>query len=280
MHVVEASAGKAQIDRTRDARNAAGIGFDRAAASYDDDFTNKLLGRLIRQSVRRELSKFPAGAAVLELGCGTGEDAVWLAKQGYTVTAIDASAEMLRTTRAKADAAGVAVEVLHVDMRCPGSALQGRRFDAAFSNFGPLNCVTDRRGVASWLAGRLRSGAPVVAVVMGPFCPWEWAWHGLHGDLKAATRRLRGHSSAHAGGGGFIDVLYPSATRLQRETRPWFKHDRTRGIGFFLPPSDAAHVVDAAPRLFRALATLEMRLDRLPPARWFNDHYLTVLTCR
>lgn len=253
-------------------------GFDRAAASYDDDFTNKLLGRLIRRSVRRELATIADGARILELGCGTGEDAVWLAKRGYRVTAIDASIEMLRMTRAKADDANVDVDVQQVDLRCPGSALSDRQFDAAFSNFGPLNCVTDRRGVASWLSGRLVANATVVAVVMGPLCPWEWAWHALHGDLNAATRRLRGKVSAHTGGGGMIDVVYPSVRRFVREFQPWFCHQRTRGVGFFLPPSDAAHLVEAAPLLFRGLAKLESVVDRTPAARWLNDHYLTVFT--
>ena len=37
-----------------------------------------------------ELSGLPVGSA-LEAGCGTGADAVWLAQQGWDVTAVDIS---------------------------------------------------------------------------------------------------------------------------------------------------------------------------------------------
>ncbi len=47
---------------------------------------------------------------VLELGCGSGTNAVWLAQQGFTVTAIDCSERALEQARHKADAAGVSVE--------------------------------------------------------------------------------------------------------------------------------------------------------------------------
>ena len=40
---------------------------------------------------------------VLEIGCGTGEDALFLAQQGIHITATDASEEMLRITREKTE---------------------------------------------------------------------------------------------------------------------------------------------------------------------------------
>ncbi len=255
-------------------------GFDAAAPSYDRDFTNTTLGRLLREAVHTELAKLPPGSHVLELGCGTGEDATWLAERGHQVTAVDGSVAMLRVTAEKAAALNVTMHTHQVDLRRPGSALHGELHDAAFSNFGPLNCVEDRRAVAAWLAARLRPGSLVIAVVMGPLCPWEWLWHGLHGDLTAATRRLRGRSNAHVGGGGHVEVYYPSARTLRRELQPWFDHMHTRGIGVLLPPSEVAHVVDALPRLFTPLAKLERAVDRSILSRWFNDHYLSVFVRR
>lgn len=48
-------------------------------------------------------------ARALDLGCGSGRHAVWLAEQGWEVTAVDFSAEALRQGRERADAAGVKV---------------------------------------------------------------------------------------------------------------------------------------------------------------------------
>lgn len=205
---------------------------------------------------------------------------MWLAQRGHDVTAVDASAVMLEHTTRKAAAAGVTIRTVQLDLQRPGSGLVGRQFDAVLSNFGPLNCVQDRRGLAAWLAPLLAEHATVCAVVMGPLCPWEWLWHGAHLDLRAATRRLRGRVSAHTGGGGTVDVWYPSARRLRREWSPWLKPVGTRGVGVLLPTSDAGHLVHRLPRAFGALAKLERRIDATLPATLFNDHYLATFQRR
>jgi len=58
--------------------------FDSLAASYDRGFGLSPAGRLFRFRVaERVMSAAPPGARVLDIGCGTGEDAIWLAAQGY-----------------------------------------------------------------------------------------------------------------------------------------------------------------------------------------------------
>ena len=51
--------------------------------------------------------------------------------------------------------------------------LYSAAFDAAFSNFGPLNCVEDLPAVARQLHEVLRPGGVLVASVIGRVCPWE-----------------------------------------------------------------------------------------------------------
>ncbi|HEX3650002.1 MAG TPA: class I SAM-dependent methyltransferase, partial [Pseudonocardiaceae bacterium] len=54
----------------------------------------------------REIGSLQPGS-VLDLGCGEGADAVWLARQGWRVTAVDISATALERAAGHADAAGV-----------------------------------------------------------------------------------------------------------------------------------------------------------------------------
>ncbi len=61
----------------------------------------------------------------LDVGCGEGADAIWLARQGWDVTAIDISEVALRRAREAADAAGVTVEWVcgdALDARLPTSS--------------------------------------------------------------------------------------------------------------------------------------------------------------
>src|ERR1700751_5073476 len=51
----------------------------------------------------------------LAVGCGEGADAIWLAQQGWTVTAIDVSDVALRRARDAADLAGTSVEWISGD---------------------------------------------------------------------------------------------------------------------------------------------------------------------
>ncbi|MER7167461.1 class I SAM-dependent methyltransferase [Micromonospora sp. NPDC000207] len=53
-----------------------------------------------------EVTGLPPGSA-LDLGCGEGGDAIWLARQGWRVTAVDVSATALDRSAAEADRAGV-----------------------------------------------------------------------------------------------------------------------------------------------------------------------------
>jgi predicted TPR repeat methyltransferase len=107
--------------------------FDTMAADYDAAFTYSLIGERMRQAVWQRLAAhLEAGDCVLELGCGTGEDAMYLARRGVRVHATDVSAGMLSIAREKIRRAGlgqlVAVEQLNIaDLGRFGTGGQGDR---------------------------------------------------------------------------------------------------------------------------------------------------------
>ncbi len=65
--------------------------------------------------VEAELAAAPAGR-VLDLGCGQGRNAVWLASLGHDVTGVDQSDVAIDQARATAAQAGVDVEFLVADL--------------------------------------------------------------------------------------------------------------------------------------------------------------------
>jgi len=255
--------------------------FDVAAADYDRRFTATRLGRRYREVVWAELARgFQAGDRVLELGCGTGEDAVWLARRGVRVLATDSSQAMLDAARRKAAAAGV--EHLVATRQIELGALETARelsgpFDGVLSNFGALNCVPDRRPLARALAGLMTPGARALVVVMGPICPWEVVWHMVHGEAAAAFRRLRQGAPVRVADGQTVRVWYPSPRRLRKEFEPWFRPLGLTGIGCFLPPPYLEHLEDTNPGMIRRLAALEARWSRVFPLTWLADHFILAL---
>lgn len=83
--------------------------FDRIAPSYDNDFTDSLIGRLQREAVWRHLDAlFSTGDRILDLGCGTAADAIHLARRGIEVEAVDVSDRMIAEAQQKIAAEGLA----------------------------------------------------------------------------------------------------------------------------------------------------------------------------
>jgi len=73
-------------------------GYDRWSEIYDQE-ANPLIG--LEEPVVREALGDVAGLSVLDLGCGTGRHALWMAGAGASVTAIDFSEGMMEKARAK-----------------------------------------------------------------------------------------------------------------------------------------------------------------------------------
>lgn len=151
--------------------------FDAVAKSYDADFTASLIGRRQRMQVYAHLAPIlntMAGKKILELGCGTGEDAIWLARREFSVTALDASSEMIKIAVKKTEKAGLQSFITYRQLSIESleQLPKGLKFDMIFSNFGPLNCVSPPllSSLARSLWERFSPRGQFVAVIMNKFC--------------------------------------------------------------------------------------------------------------
>lgn len=82
----------------------------------------------------------------LDIGAGEGGDAVWLAKQGWDVTASDISPAALARVAAVAERGGLAVECLHADANA-NDPFGSRTFDLVSAQYASIPRTPDNRGV-------------------------------------------------------------------------------------------------------------------------------------
>lgn len=250
--------------------------FDDLAPDYDASFTSTPLGSALRALVWSRLDQVLGGARrVLEIGCGTGEDAIRLAKRGTRVFAIDASAAMVQIAADKARAQGCAdrIEVRCQSMEALGSTLTGERFDGTLSNFGALNCTADLPRVVGDVAAHLEPGARLLWVLMGRYVPWEWGWYLLRAQPQKAWRRLGAPASWRG-----LTIAYPTPGAVSRMLQPFFRVDEVRPLGFALPPSYAAAWLNRRPQVLAGLTHVEHFAQAYSPLASCADHYIIEAT--
>jgi ubiquinone/menaquinone biosynthesis C-methylase UbiE len=236
--------------------------FDQIASEYDQLWTRSAVGRLQREAVWRQIGcLFKPGYAALDLGCGTGEDALRLMQAGLRVRAIDASAEMIKIACDR----GVDAETLPIE-NC--GHLEGS-FDVVLSNFGALNCVEDLESLREPLARLVRPGGYMAICVIGRFCAWETAWALLRRQPAKAFRRWRKSVMSSLG----VRVFYPSKERLEAAFRPRFRLVRWCGIGLFIPPS---YITALSSGVLQKLDAFDRRIAHWPLLRGSSDHRLFV----
>lgn len=252
--------------------------FREEAERYDEEFGEGVIGRALRAVVWRHAeAAFPAGAHLLDLGCGTGIDAAHLARRGHRVSALDASRAMLDRARSRVSDAGVSERVSLRQLPIERVGELGEEcFDGVLSNFGALNCVADPAEVAEALAPLLRPGAPALLCLMGPIAPWEWLWYLARLRPRKAFRRLARGGVTWRG----LTVRYPSIGHVTAAFHPWFRRRAVVSVRALIPGSYAESMARRFPGVVAALDALERPVEALPPFPWLADHYLLVLERR
>ena len=96
---------------------------------------------------------------VLDVGCGTGENALELARHGHEVAGVDSSRDAIEQARAKAAARGVDVDFQVGDAH--DLAALGRRFPTVLDS-ALLHVITERERYAEQLTHVIESGGRLV----------------------------------------------------------------------------------------------------------------------
>jgi SAM-dependent methyltransferase len=220
---------------------------------------------------------FPAGSTLLDVGCGTGTEAIWLAQRGYRITAVDSSRAMLEVLCRRATAANLEISTRQLkagDLTKLADEVGDGAFDGAYSSFGALNTEPSPERSLAALSRLVRPGGRIVLSVMNRWCLAEMAVMVAGGRAGDAFRRLR-RSLTVAVGESTAEVTYPSWPQLKRALDPEFRALSVEALTLLLLPY-AWPALAAHRRTYRVLARVDRVLAPRQPFAWLGDHLLVV----
>lgn len=263
----------------RDTKDA----FDSVAADYDGARGNNDLIQDMRREMWRWLdATFSPGEHLIDLGCGTGLDALHLAGLGYRVTATDWSPMMVLRTGDRAAAQGMADRVRAINLGAHelDRLEEAGAYDGAYSNLGPLNCVPNLRDVSRECARLLKPAGKLVFTVIGRYCPWELLHYLRRGRWTRAKFRFARDVVPVGMNNHTIWTRYYAPREFYAAFESYFSLEHYRGLCVFAPPPYLTWVRDRYPRLYARLWGMDRRASGWPVIRGMGDHFLIVMKKR
>jgi SAM-dependent methyltransferase len=193
-------------------------------ARYSERDGSRWSGRANGRLVLEATGLSPGRA--LDVGCGEGADAIWLAGRGWEVSAIDISGVAIGRAREAAKLAGVAVDWVVGDVL--QTPFQARSFDLVSLQYPALPKAAGERAVRT-LCDTVRSGGLLLAV-----------YHDLT-DEHAEHMKSRGIDPADFVGADELDLLLGEDFSVEL-------HAIEPRID---PPPDTPHIADVVLRARR-----------------------------
>ncbi len=247
------------------------------ASGYDEVVGASIPAQLIRSYFhKRVLSAIRPGMQLLEIGCGTGIDAVFLAQKGIKLTSTDISPEMLKITSQKAVNENltrlITAEILDADNL---DKLDGNLYNGIISNFNALNYVKDMNKFAMNAHKILKPGAKVFFVMLNKVCLWEFYYYLLKFRPVTAFERLTAREKYFK---TWMRLYFPR--RVKKIFSEYFITNNIRGFGYLYPPDGLAEFQRKHMKFFDGIKGLEDFLCSKYPFYNFCDHYLIEMTKR
>lgn len=256
--------------------------FDGSARNYDAVFSHSEIGKAQRNRVHHYiLQKVLKGSEskrlnILEINCGTGEDAKFFFDQGHRVLATDISEKMIDKARDKYPGTSIRFQVL--DIRNLNEEPFDEPFDLIFSNFGGLNCIDhyDLKRFVEVSSTLLKTSGKMALVIMAKKCLWERFYFAVKGRFGSAFRRNTNESVMSHVDGTMVRTWYYSPKDVIKMSKPHFDPILIRPIGICIPPSYLEPFFRNRKRLLGWL----IRLERIFSRRFYSDyadHFIIVL---
>jgi len=254
--------------------------FDIAATTYDEVFTNSHIGILQRRLVYKYLEQtLPKNTAltILEINCGTGQDAIWLSNQGHNIIATDISPEMISVAKNKQPENTInTLEFRQLDINNLGQTSFEHSFDLIFSDFGGLNCLSPEQLVNFLKSAKkkLKPQGRIIGVIMPKHCLLENVYFIFKGNFKKAFRRHTINAVPANVDGTIVDTWYYNPKTIKKLSKPDYVLEQIQPIGFFIPPSYLEPFFKKRQGVLKIMEKLDRIFNRFSFLSKYSDHYV------
>ena len=248
--------------------------FDIHAQNYDTVFTHSSIGKAQRNQVYKYLDRHVTttkSLQILELNCGTGEDAHHFHHQGHHIIATDISEQMIAVAQKKYP--DITFQTLDITEMTPTTFDQ--KFDVIFSNFGGLNCLSavQLQDFLKTSETLLTEQGKLILVIMPKHTLWERFYFLLKFQFKNAFRRNTKKPLYANVEGVQVPTWYYNPNEVTAFAKAYTKPKTTKPIGIAIPPSYLEPYFKNKPRFMKLLITLESWFQN-PFWAKYADHFL------
>lgn len=252
--------------------------FDSIAEEYHSSFSLNGSAKLARTRVHQSFTQYlsPAQGVVLDVGCGTGIDAQFIAGLGCDVYGIDKSVGMIgeavkqlnlsnKTIGGKVELEAVVANTKNLNL-----LLSSIRAKHVILSFGVINFIEDLQSLFQVIALHLDRGGICIATALSKSSWWEYLRKG--GSVRIGTQ-----PKSMSIGGVETSSWFWDDDDIVSASQNFFDVVDVYGIGFVYPPPYLDKYVCRFPRLQRLLWKLDRQYERSKLAAKYADHVVVVL---
>jgi len=255
--------------------------FDSASEEYDFTIRSNFINSWIRnRSLSELLAITREDDTLLEIGCGTGSEAIRVSKKVSRVVATDISSGMISLLQRKIDALGLLTKITAVrlgatEIAAASSELPRGSARVAYSLNGALNCEPELRRVPGELSRVVKSGGYFVCSIRNSLCLPEALVHGAAFQFGRMAPRKKQPVMVSVGGMD-IPSYYYRPQEFARYFSSHFEVKRMLGLPAILPPAYLSDLYFRARRVLSFSERMESALAGSFPFNRFGDQTLFI----
>jgi len=255
--------------------------FDSAAEEYDFTISNNYINTWIREkSINELLQLVGRDDTLVEIGCGTGAEAIIISKRVGRIVATDISPKMIDLLKVKIRAKGLSGKIFPALVRAAEISkvtklTEGKRVTAAYSFNGALNCEPNLSRFVDELDSTLQEGGHFVCTIRNSLCLAEVLSHAAVFQFDRMTPRKKQPVMVSVGG---IDIpsFYYSPGTFAKYFGEKFKLRKLIGLPAILPPAYLSDYYVKFKRISPILERTESLVSRRFPFNRLGDQTLFV----